>query len=512
MIVSRPTRRRAQEHGQEEGRGRREDPDPGRQGHAGPARGHRARPPRRRHHGLLQAVQRRHREPGRHHRARRDHRLRGPGVHVHPQDAAHAGAAARGGRPRQGLDRRRARPSSARSPRPRSRRSPRSRCPTSTPTTSRRPRSRCGAPPAPWASRSSEPATRATPAHPPIEPGRPRPDGPRSTRELPPWQARSTTTPASASTGTSCSAPAEALDLVKNLAPRQVRRDRRAGRAPRRRPPQGRPDGAGHRRRCRRARARTSGSAVFAAGEAAAEAREAGADIVGADDLAAEIEKGNMRLRRGHRHAGPDAARRPARPGARPARPHAQPQDRHGHHRRRQGRDRLQGRQGRVPHRPLRQRPRADRQGRASAPTRSRPTSSAVLDELQPGQAGVGQGPVPAQDRRSRRRWGPASGSTPPASAPRPPRTRTRRPARAPVDGVGRSAASTRADARGPTANGRRAATIVRPTTQPALAADLWSTVRWRMAPGPPDEANSSTPLLEGVRTTRAPSIERRCR
>lgn len=34
--------------------------------------------------------------------------------------------------------------------------------------------------------------------------------------------------------------------------------------------------------------------AVFAAGEAAAAAREAGADLVGADDLAAEIEKGNF--------------------------------------------------------------------------------------------------------------------------------------------------------------------------------------------------------------------------
>jgi len=34
--------------------------------------------------------------------------------------------------------------------------------------------------------------------------------------------------------------------------------------------------------------------AVFAAGPAAAEAREAGADLVGADDLAAEIEKGNF--------------------------------------------------------------------------------------------------------------------------------------------------------------------------------------------------------------------------
>jgi large subunit ribosomal protein L1 len=34
--------------------------------------------------------------------------------------------------------------------------------------------------------------------------------------------------------------------------------------------------------------------AVFAAGEAAQQAREAGADVVGADDLAAEVEKGNI--------------------------------------------------------------------------------------------------------------------------------------------------------------------------------------------------------------------------
>ena len=34
--------------------------------------------------------------------------------------------------------------------------------------------------------------------------------------------------------------------------------------------------------------------AVFAAGDAAQEARAAGADLVGADDLAAEVEKGNM--------------------------------------------------------------------------------------------------------------------------------------------------------------------------------------------------------------------------
>ena len=74
-----------------------------------------AKPPRRRpsvprsgrtawHHGLRQAVQRCHRVPGRHDHPGRDHRLRGPHVHVHPQDPADAGAAAPEGRPGQGLD------------------------------------------------------------------------------------------------------------------------------------------------------------------------------------------------------------------------------------------------------------------------------------------------------------------------------------------------------------------------------------------------------------------------
>ena len=85
-------------------------------GHARAARRHRARPARRGDHGLLQGVQRRDRGPAGHDRPRRDHDLRGPLVHVHHQDAAHAGAAARGGRAREGLARRPAESRSARSP------------------------------------------------------------------------------------------------------------------------------------------------------------------------------------------------------------------------------------------------------------------------------------------------------------------------------------------------------------------------------------------------------------
>ena len=88
------------------------------------------------------------------------------------------------------------------------------------------------------------------------------------------------------------SAP-EALDLVKNLAPAKfdetVEMVVRLGVDPRKADQMVRgtvslPSGTGKDVRV----------AVFAAGSAAAEAREAGADIVGADDLAAEIEKGNM--------------------------------------------------------------------------------------------------------------------------------------------------------------------------------------------------------------------------
>ena len=116
--------------------------------------------------------------------------------------------------------------------------------------------------------------------------------------------------------------------------------------------------------------------AVFAQGDAAAAAREAGADIVGADDLVAQVEGGMLDFDVAIATPGPHAPGRQARSGARPPRPDAEPEDRHRHHRRRQGRHRLQGRQGRVPHRPPRQRARPDRQGQLRRRRPCSPTSA----------------------------------------------------------------------------------------------------------------------------------------
>ena len=53
--------------------------------------------------------------------------------------------------------------------------------------------------------------------------------------------------------------------------------------------------------------------AVFAKDAKAEEARKAGADIVGAEDLVAEVQAGKHRLRPRHRHPRHDAAGRPSR-------------------------------------------------------------------------------------------------------------------------------------------------------------------------------------------------------
>ena len=68
---------------------------------------------------------------------------------------------------------------------------------------------------------------------------------------------------------------------------------------------------------------------VIAGGEKQKEAQEAGADVVGGEEMVEKIQGGWHGLRRRRRHARHDARRRQARQGARPARPDAEPEDRH---------------------------------------------------------------------------------------------------------------------------------------------------------------------------------------
>ncbi len=75
---------------------------------------------------------------------------------------------------------------------------------------------------------------------------------------------------------------------------------------------------------------------MFAKGAKAEEAKAAGADIVGAEDLVEKVSKGEIDFDRCI--ATPDMmrARRPPRQGAGPARPDAEPEGRHGDHGRHQ--------------------------------------------------------------------------------------------------------------------------------------------------------------------------------
>ncbi len=97
----------------------------------------------------------------------------------------------------------------------------------------------------------------------------------------------------------------------------EVRRDHRDRDESRRRSASRRPDGARRGRCCRTAPAAALRVGVFARGAKADEARAAGADVVGAEDLVEKVQGGNDRFRPLHRHARPDAAGRPARQGAR---------------------------------------------------------------------------------------------------------------------------------------------------------------------------------------------------
>ena len=138
--------------------------------------------------------------------------------------------------------------------------------------------------------------------------------------------------------------------------------------------------------------------AVFAEGDAARAATEAGADFVGAQDLAERVEEGwtdfDVAIAT-PALMGPVVSKLGRVLGPQGKMPN--PKVGHGHRRRRQGGHRGEGRQGRVPHRPPGDRPPDDRQGELR---RARPARELRRDHRRDRarEAGRGQGPLPALD------------------------------------------------------------------------------------------------------------------
>ena len=259
-------------------------------------------------------------------------------------------------------------------------RSPRRRCPTSTPSTSKARCSRLRAPPGRWESRS---ATTYGAASVPRAAAGILPPSEREGMKAQHDEARQEAHRRGerATTASACIPATEALDLVKSLATHKfdetVEAAFRLGVDPRKADQMIRgtvslPKGTGKDVRV----------AVFAEGDAAREAEEAGADVVGFRRPRRADREGLPRLRRRHRHSRHDAEGRKAGPHARSAQPHAEPEGRDRQQRSRQDRRRVQGGQGRVPHRPLRERSRADRQGELRRRAICSTNYQAVLDEV----------------------------------------------------------------------------------------------------------------------------------
>ena len=219
-------------------------------------------------------------------------------LHLHPEDAADRRPAAPGRRAGQGRPDHRPRDRRLRHRRPARPRSPRSRCRTSTPTTSRRPRPRSPARPGRWASRSADAPSarrRSAPVNDPDEAGEDlAPPVPPDEGDSDVEKGKKYVDAAKRFDRTRTYAPGEALDLVQQPGPRQLRRDRRDG-GPARGSTPARPiRSSGAPSPCPSGTGKPVRVAVFAAGAAAEEARAAGADVVGADDLVARVDGGFM--------------------------------------------------------------------------------------------------------------------------------------------------------------------------------------------------------------------------